>query len=494
MLTALPRSSWNPVNAAHLLNRAGFGADPATIARAAARNPAAVVDELLDFSAVRDLGLPSWVSGEGVNRRPDRTAMRNLSEEQRQAFQREQRQLEGERLAELRAWWLYRMRYSPCPLQEKLVLFWHGHFATSMEKVRSAYCMYQQNQTFRTHAAGHWPTLVEQAAKDPAMLIYLDNAQSRAGSPNENFARELMELFTLGEGRYTEEDVKAAARAFTGWTLEPDTFTFENRDRWHDRGSKTLLGQRGAFDGRRAIGLILDQPAAAEWITAKLWTFFAYPEPEPELVSALANRLRFHRYAFQPWLREVFLSDVFYRERARHTQIKSPVQWLIGATRMLDAPLPAGEICALALRELGQDLFAPPNVKGWAGGASWITATTLFLRYNYAGYLVNGGPGGRAARPRGEPQPPPERRARLALTGMPPVVAVETLLTPGERTDRSTAQQALEWRLFQRPLRASDRAATAALLERLPAPARWTDQDIRDVLHALMSTPPFQLT
>lgn len=495
MLTALPRSNWNPLTAAHLLNRAGFGADPATIARAAARSPAEVVDELLDFSTARDLGVPSWLSSEGVNRRPDRAAVRNLfSEEERQKLQREQRQLEGERLAELRSWWLYRMRYSPCPLQEKLVLFWHGHFATSMEKVRSAYCMYQQNQTLRTHAAGHWPTLVEQVAKDPAMLIYLDNAQSRAGNPNENFARELMELFTLGEGHYREEDVKAAARAFTGWTLEPDTFTFENRERWHDRGSKTLLGQRGAFDGSRAIQLILEQPAAAEWITAKLWTFFAYPEPEPELVSVLASRLRFHKYEWKPWLREVFQCEVFYRERALHTQIKSPVQWLIGATRMLDAPLPAGDICALGLRELGQDLFAPPNVKGWAGGPTWITATTLFLRYNYAGYLVKGGPGGRASVLRVEPRPPPERRARRALDTMAPVVAAGTILTPGERTSRVTAQQALEWRLFQRPLRAQDRATTAALLARMPAPADWSDQDIRDVLHTLMSTPQFQLT
>jgi uncharacterized protein (DUF1800 family) len=492
MLTTLIQSRWNADTAAHLLNRAGFGADPETIAGAVARSPAEVVDELLDFSAVADFGPPSWLDEPAVNLRPNRRAMRDLPEEERQRLQREMRQREGERMAELRAWWLYRMRYSTRPLQEKLTLFWHGHFATSMEKVRSTYCMYRQNEIFRTHAAGHWPTLVEAVARDPAMLIYLDNAQSRAGQPNENFARELMELFTLGEGNYQEDDIKAAARAFTGWTLHPDEFTFEDRPRMHDDGTKALFGQRGAWKGSDAIGIILDQPAAAPWIVAKLWTFFAYPEPEPELVQALAARLVHHRYEFKPWLREVFLSEEFYRARALHTQIKSPVQWLIGATRSLQAPLPAGPLCTLALRELGQELFAPPNVKGWDGGASWITATTLFHRYNYAGFLVNGGPGrGASAQPEA---PPPEQRARMAAARARPVVDPDLILSARERATRATAQQALEWRLYQRPLRAQDRQAVTEAMARMPEPADWSDQDVRHLLHTMMSTPLFQLT
>jgi uncharacterized protein (DUF1800 family) len=441
---------------------------------------------------VADFGPPSWLDETEVNLRPNRRAMRDLPEEERQKLQREMRQREGERMAELRAWWLYRMRYSTHPLQEKLTLFWHGHFATSMEKVRSSYCMYRQNEIFRAHAAGHWPTLVEAVARDPAMLIYLDNAQSRAGQPNENFARELMELFTLGEGNYQEDDIKAAARAFTGWTLHPDEFAFEDRPRMHDGGTKTLFGQSETWDGRDAIRIILDQPAAAPWIVAKLWTFFAYPEPEPELVQTLAARLVHHRYEFKPWLRDVFLSEEFYRARALHTQIKSPVQWLIGATRSLQAPLPAGTLCTLALRELGQELFAPPNVKGWDGGATWITATTLFHRYNYAGFLVNGGPG------RGVPAkaeaPPPEQRARLAAARAQPVVDPDLMLPARERATRASAQQALEWRLYQRPLRDQDRQAVAEAMARLPEPADWSDQDIRHLLHTMMSTPLFQLT
>ena len=472
MLTTLPKQRWNPVLAAHLLNRAGFGADPAAIAAAAARPHAEVVDELLDFSGDLDFGPPTWLAEDGVAERPNRPALRSLPEEERQKIQMEWRRREAERMTELRAWWLYRMRYTKRPLREKLALFWHGHFATSMEKVRSAYCMYRQNETFRTQAAGNWRTLVEAVAQDPAMLIYLDNAQSRTGSPNENFARELMELFTLGEGHYTEDDIKAAARSFTGWTLAPDTFTFESRPRMHDGGLKSLFGQSGAFDGSSAIQVILDQPAAAPWIASKLWSFFAYAGPEPGLGDELAGRLREHRYELKPWLREVFLSEAFYAPRALHTQIKSPVQWLVGAARSLEAPLPAGPQCAQMLRELGQELFAPPNVKGWDGGPTWITATTLFHRYNFAGYLVKGRPGRELVRP---------------------IVDPAVALPVDQRTSRDTAQRALAWRIFQRPLRDQDQQVVAETLALLPEPAKWTDEDVRKVLHGMMSTPLYQL-
>lgn len=491
MLKTLPPNRWNPNLAAHLLNRAGFGASPQVIAQAGKKTPAAVVEELLDFDAAADFGAPTWLNEPEVNQRPNRLAMRDLTEEERQKVQREMRQQEGEKMAELRSWWLYRMRFSNRPLQEKLTLFWHGHFATSMEKVRSAYCMYQQNQLFRRHATGPWPELVEAVAQDPAMLIYLDNVQSRAQHPNENFARELMELFTLGEGHYTEDDIKAAARAFTGWTLSRDTFTFENNERMHDRGAKSLFHQSGALDGHQAIQLILDQPAAAPWISTKLWTFFAYADPEPDLARALAERLRAHRFEFKPWLREIFLSEAFYSERALHTQIKSPVQWLIGAACCLEAPLPDGRICNLGLRDLGQDLFAPPNVKGWDGGSTWITATTLFHRYNYAGYLVKGGPGSPGPL---EGLPPPERRARVAAARVKPVVDPEAILPRDQRTTREQVRDRLTWRLFQRTLRAQDVQAMEAALDHLPPPTDWTDDEVRTLLHVMMSTPQFQLT
>ncbi len=467
MLTALDKKDWNPTLAAHLLNRAGFGADPALIAAAAARPPADVVDELLDFDSAPAPEPPTWLADPDIAARPNRPALRSLPEEERQKLQREMRQKEGGRMAELRAWWLYRMRYSKHPLQEKLTLFWHGHFATSMEKVRSSYCLYQQNQTFRRLAAESWPELVLAVAQDPAMLIYLDNAQSRSGHPNENFARELMELFTLGEGHYREEDILEAARAFTGWTLAGPTFAFEERPRMHDAGNKTLFGQSGRLDGNDAIRIVLEQPAADPWITRKLWTFFAYANPDPALVETLAGRLREHHHAFKPWLREIFLSREFYHQQALHTQIKSPVQWLVSTAHYLEAPLPSGDDCTRMLRQLGQELFAPPNVKGWDGGTSWINANPLLQRGNLAGQLVKG----------------PAAVAKPARA-----------LPPNERTGREATQRALEWRLFQRPLRESDRAALASLLAAKPEPARWTDLDVSDILHALMSIPSYQLT
>lgn len=492
MLRNLPSSRWNDVTAAHLLNRAGLGAEPATITRTAKLSPEAAVESLLDFSEAEDPGAPTWLGEENVDQRPQRPALRDLPEAERQKMQQEWRQRERERITELRAWWLYRMRYTSCPLREKLTLFWHGHFATSMEKVRSAYCMYRQNETFRAHAAGNWPDLVEAVARDPAMLIYLDNAQSRAGQPNENFARELMELFTLGEGHYTEEDIKAAARAFTGWSIAPETFTFENRARAHDKGSKTLLGQTGAFDGTDAIRVILEQPAAARWITGKLWAYFAYPDPEPDLLNELAARLVHHRYAFKPWLREVFLSEAFYSARALHTQIKSPVQWLVGTARALECPLPSGERCALILRELGQELFAPPNVRGWTGGPTWITATTLFHRYNFANTFLKDGPG--VPPDNREAMPPPERRARAEMARGKALVDTQRLLPDSERTSREEVQRALEWRLYQRPLRAKDRLALRESLAQWPEPAQWREDDVRTLLHTMMSTPLYQVT
>ena len=177
------------------------------------------------------------------------------------------------------------MRSSPRPLEEKLTLFWHGHFATSVEKVKSTYRLYLQNETLRKHASGSWEELIVSVSKDPAMLLYLDGAESRKQAPNENYARELMELFTLGEGHYSEEDIKEAARAFTGWTINRQTFSIRNVQANHDAGCKTFMGKTGTFDGHDIIRIIMEQPQSAEYICTNLWSFFAYPNPQPELVE-----------------------------------------------------------------------------------------------------------------------------------------------------------------------------------------------------------------
>ena len=187
--------------------------------------------------------------------------------------------LQYQRLMELRGWWLNRMAKGPRPFQEKMVLFWHGHFATSFEKVRNAYYMWRQNELFRRLATGNWLELLTMAGKDPAMLIWLDQAQSRREHPNENFAREVMELFSLGEGHYTEKDVTEGARALTGWSLDRLNEEFIYRPFFHDNGIKTFLGRTGNLNGDDVMAQIVAQPQAARFITAKLWNYFAGQPP-----------------------------------------------------------------------------------------------------------------------------------------------------------------------------------------------------------------------
>ena len=484
MLEPIDQAQWDRRAAAHLVNRAGFGAAPEEIARAAARPPAEVVDGLVDYERIaEDFPPPTWVTPD-ADRRPDRSKAAGLTEEQRREKLREIREAEREHLVELRAWWLYRMRYTKRPLQEKLTLFWHGHFATSADKVRATWSLYHQNETFRRLAGGRWSDLVTAVAQDPAMLVYLDNAQSRRASPNENFARELMELFTLGEGHYTEDDIKQSARAFTGWSLDSERFAFRERAFMHDPGEKTFFGQRGNFDGNDIIRILVAQPQASRFIARKLWTFFAYEDPEPELVDALARAFESGGRQFKPLLRTMFLSREFHSERARGTQVKSPVQWLVGTARALEAPLPGPQPCQAILRALGQELFAPPNVKGWDGGLAWISTTRLFHRYNIAGLLVKGGAGLDGAKSLGK---------MGGLRAVPPLVDPAKLVGVDLKGSRDQVQEALQWRLFQQPVREKDAAAIRAYLATLPEPAKWTPAQLRDVLHQMMSTPQFQL-
>jgi uncharacterized protein (DUF1800 family) len=485
MLKPIAKSEWGPEAAAHLLNRTGFGATPAESDRAAARRPEEVVDELLALDPAREtFDMPTWV-GPDANQRPNFRALRGLSEEERRRKQQEQRREEFQRIGELRAWWLYRMRYAKQPLAEKLTLFWHGHFATSLEKVRSAYCLYRQNQTFRTHAAGNWRDLLIAVSQDPAMLIYLDNAQSRRQQPNENYARELMELFTLGEGHYTEDDIKQAARAFTGWSIAFDRFAFEDRPLMHDPGEKTFFGETGPFTGREIVDIILRQPPAARFIARKLWVFFGHDHPSDELVETLAGVLRAAKYELKPLLRAMFLSREFYAAETMRTQIKSPVVWLVGTARRLEAPLPGGFVSSSILRTLGQELFAPPNVKGWDGGYAWITTARLLTRYNLAELMTKGGREALAV----------NKDVRMeGARGLESIVDAEKILPASARTSREAVLQALAWRLYSGPVRDKDQAALKAYLAAHPEPAQWTAREVRDVLAVMMSTPQYQLT
>ena len=373
-----------------------------------------------------------------------------------------------------------------------MVLFWHGHFATSVEKVRDPYYMWRQNELFRRLATDNWLRLLTEAGKDPAMLVWLDQAQSQKAHPNENFAREVMELFALGEGHYTEHDISEGARSLTGWSLDRMDQKFVYRPFFHDNGDKTFLGRTGNFDGDDVIAQIVAQPQAARFITAKLWNYFAGQYPSNELNTALATTFRENGNNFKPFLRVMFRSEEFYSDDIVRNQVKSPVQWLIGSVRMLENDLPPTLVSWGMTRQLGQDLFAPPNVKGWDGGVTWITTNTLLARYNDAQALVEGtlpqlnaadfakkqggNNGKKAAR----------QLQQIHLGG----VDLEKILTPEERASKDTLVASLQHRLLQSTLKGDQEQA---LREFLDSKEKLNDADILTAIRLVMSTPEYQV-
>ena len=491
MLKPLGKQRWCFETAAHLLNRAGFGGAPGEIEELVGLGPAGAVSRFIDYEKVADSTPdPSWA-------RPDREreerfrALRTASAEERQRMIRAEQQSQRQRMIELRGWWLQRMASGVRPLQEKMTLFWHGHFATSIQKVRDAYLMWRQNDLFRRLATSNWPKLITAVAKDPAMLIWLDQAQSRRQHPNENFARELMELFTLGEGHYTEKDVTEAARALTGWSYDRFEQEFVERPFLHDGGPKTIFGRTGNFKGEDVIEMIVAQPQAARFIMARLWNFFAGEAASESLLEALAAELRRADNHFKPVLQTMFLCEEFYAPSRIRNQVKSPVQWLIGSVRMLERELPPPLACFGLTRNLGQDLFAPPNVKGWDGGLSWITTNTLLARYNQAATLVQGDLSVLAgARPGNNPAGNPAlmRRFQGARLGG---VDTHKLFTAREREEKEALIAALEKRLLQGKLKPKQEKV---LQDYLGSESELTEERILNAIRLVMSTPEYQLT
>jgi uncharacterized protein (DUF1800 family) len=496
MLKPLPQSQWNYEMAAHLLNRAGFGGPPDQIQKLADLGLDKAVSSLIDYEKTSDpTANPDWAQPNPGELQKYREAIRTATPEQKRQLQQEQQRTFQTRMLELRGWWLQRMVRGPRPFQEKMVLFWHGHFATSVEKVRNPYYMWRQNELFRRLATDNWQTLLTEAGKDPAMLIWLDQGQSRQDHPNENYAREVMELFSLGEGNYTEKDITEGARAFTGWSLDPQTQKFIFRPRIHDEGQKTFLGHTGNFDGDEATAIIVAQPQAAKFITAKLWNYFSGSEPSATWNEKLAAEFRAGGNNFKPFLREMFRSEDFYSADIVRNQVKSPVQWLIGSVRMLECDLPPTLISWGMMRQLGQDLFAPPNVKGWDGGVTWITTNTLLTRYNDAESLVAGTTpnftasdfakkqGGKA----GGGQRLEKYLQRVHMGG----VNIEKILPADVRTDKDAIVNSLQHRLFQSALNPEQQQT---LREFLDSKTQLSDADIVMTIRLMMSTPEFQVT
>ena len=368
-------------DARHLLSRTGFAPTPAEVREFAALSRDRGVERIL--AATRSEARtppPAWV-GEPVT---PRRAIRDMSPEERQAFQRR----EIERGLDLRGWWLQEMVTTPAPLTERMTLFWHNHFVSSQQKVRSGQLMYRQNVLLRRHATGNFGALLHAVSKDPAMVIYLDAATNRKGEPNENFAREVMELFTMGEGHYGERDIREAARAFTGWSLDPDTAEFRWRPFQHDTGSKTVLGRSGEFDGDDVLDILLAQPATADFVAAKLWREFVSPAPasdaEKRELAQVTARLRASGYDIRVALRALFATNAFWAPANRGALVKSPVDLVVGTMRQFEFEIGDPMPLAVVTAQLGQNLFAPPNVKGWPGGEAWINSQTLLARKQFA--------------------------------------------------------------------------------------------------------------
>ena len=490
MFKPLPAAKWDFKAAAHLLNRAGFGGPPAEIEKLVSLGPEKAVSHFVDFEKIPDdTADPEWAKPE-----PDRAekflAARRAGEEERRKLLRERQQQDRQHMVELRGWWMKRMANGPRPLQEKMTLFWHGHFATSVEKVREPYLMWRQNELFRRLATGNWLTMLIEVAQDPAMLVWLDQAQSRKEHPNENFAREVMELFALGEGHYTEKDISEGARALTGWSYDRASQKFIERPFQHDTGQKTIFGKTGEFDGEDFLGMVVEQPQAARFITAKLWNFFAGEMPSPEQNSALAEVFRKNGNTFKPVLRTMFASEEFYSPSIIRNQVKSPVQWLVGSARMLERELPPPVACFALTRNLGQDLFAPPNVKGWDGGVSWITTNNLLARYNEAGTLINGDMSGAAAALFAN-NPNANKMIERRLQNMPAgKVDPSKLLTEKEKTDKESLIASLERRLLQDKLKPKQEATLRDYLE---SKEQLDDAVILKAIRLVMSTPEFQV-
>jgi uncharacterized protein (DUF1800 family) len=366
---------WGTKWAAHLFRRAAFGASREELHEALHQGPEATLDRLLQGSPQAE------------------ELAQTLTDVGRIAAERDDN---GD---ELRGWWLYCILRGGHPLREKVTLFWHNHFATSLAKVQDPALMFRQNCLLRQHALGRFGPFLQAISRDPAMLVWLDSNSNVKAHPNENYARELMELFSLGVGHYTEKDIREAARAFTGWRTDGIVFRFDGS--LHDGGTKTVLGRTGAWDGGDVVRIVLEQPAAARFLVRKLYSFLISEQAEPPdtLLEPLCAAFRKSEYDIKALVRTMLASRHFYSAHAFRQRVKSPMEYVLGAVqavyRRYDEteadyqPLPQ-QVLVGRISAIGQSLFAPPNVKGWPGGPAWLNTSTLLERDNFAWAVATG--------------------------------------------------------------------------------------------------------
>jgi uncharacterized protein (DUF1800 family) len=343
----------------HLLRRTGFGASPSELADFENLGVSGAVDRLLNYEVIDDSGLANAPNiTMALTKKPPPGEIVNLV-----------------------WWWVNRMINTPRPLEEKMTLFWHNHFATAIYKVRSPYLMFRQNQLLRNKGMGSFRDLLMGITEDPAMLVWLDGARSRKNAPNENYGREVMEVFTIGVGNYTEDDVKAAARAFTGYSINKSGDSFFN-PKQHDDVAKTFLGQTGDFGPEDIVDILASHPATAKSIARKLFTYFAYENPSDDTVNRIANVYLQSDGDIKAVVKAILNSNEFWSTQAYLSLVKSPVDYLTASLRSLGATVNPKAAVA-TLNNMGQLPFDPPSVFGWPDGAAWINTSTMLDRYNF---------------------------------------------------------------------------------------------------------------
>ncbi|MDP6444209.1 MAG: DUF1800 domain-containing protein [Pirellulaceae bacterium] len=430
---------WNRRAAAHLYRRAGFAANSQQLTAALERSPAEIID--------------GWL-GEGEKPEAD--------------FERVSTSLANSVLAggdpqKLGSWWLFRMANSPNQLIEKTTLFWHGHFATSAAKVTDARMMFNQNQMLRRYAVGDFGRMVHEISRDPAMLLYLDSTTNRKAHPNENYARELMELFCLGEGNYTEEDIREIARCFTGWEIRRKKYRFNRYQ--HDTGDKSFLGATGKLGGEEAVDVVLAQRTAPMFIVKKLIRYFVFDEPAvaDELAEPLANELRANDFVLAPTIRRILTSEIFFSTQSVGRKVRSPIELGVGVLRALEGSTNLNAI-GNESGEIGQALFFPPNVKGWDGGRTWINSSTLLGRANFVQRLLK------------------HEKTRFADEGLRELTEKHKVRKPTEFVEW------LEDLLLARPLRDESRRGIAETVK------MNNESTLRDAVYLMSTLPEFQLS
>lgn len=504
----LPKATgkWTRNEARHLLNRAGFGGSPEDIDAFHSLGREGAVETLLDPEGKSDeYPLPTWASREqAIEDMQARTAQRRttlekskgLSAEEmdklRRSLLQDTQRENRRRSVEGQGWWFHRMLETKAPLQEKMTLFWHDHFATSIQKVKQPVLMIMQNELFREHAFGNYRELTQSIVRDPAMMLYLDTQMSSKANPNENFARELMELFTLGEGNYTEQDVTEAARAFTGFRLNRlNGEVIQSASAWDD-GVKTVFGKSDTYNGKDVVNLIFEKDECSIFMVKKLWEFFAYEDPAGSAMELLAAGFRRSGYEMKPVLREIFLSKEFYGEKAMWSQVKCPVQYLLQMFKELEVEEPPVGLPIMGQVQLGQVLFMPPNVAGWDWGKAWINTNTLLTRYNIAGSLIKGsslkmGKDGERIEAMID-----RMNRRKNMAGAKSAPDFDKLASHEERKDTEALVDMLIVRFFNMPIPEKARKSFITYAESKNATG-FTDNELGELCHLMLSTPYYQL-